>query len=144
MKQHSLLTAPIRRLYLGFLVPTLIATVSNSLYCLADVYFISIGSGTMGLAALNIVMPMYTFYSAIGLLFGVGASTIIAVDRGSGNEHGADVAFTISIAMMVLFGLAGTLLSLFFLEPLAYLLGSSAELLPYVMEYLKLLNNFVI
>ncbi|MFR9254915.1 MAG: hypothetical protein ACLVJ6_04955 [Merdibacter sp.] len=61
MKQHSLLTAPIRRLYLGFLVPTLIATVSNSLYCLADVYFISIGSGTMGLAALNIVMPMYTF-----------------------------------------------------------------------------------
>ena len=137
MKQHSLLTAPIRRLYLGFLVPTLIATVSNSLYCLADVYFISIGSGTMGLAALNIVMPMYTFYSAIGLLFGVGASTIIAVDRGSGNEHGADVAFTISIAMMVLFGLAGTLLSLFFLEPLAYLLGSSAELLPYVMEYLR-------
>lgn len=137
MKQHTLLTAPIRRLYLGFLVPTLIATVSNSLYCLADVYFISIGSGTMGLAALNIVMPMYTFYSAIGLLFGVGASTIIAVDRGSGNEHGADVAFTISIAMMVLFGLAGTLLSLFFLEPLAYLLGSSAKLLPYVMEYLR-------
>ena len=39
--------------------------------------------------------------------------------------------------MMVLFGLAGTLLSLFFLEPLAYLLGSSAKLLPYVMEYLR-------
>ena len=137
MNDQKLQQAPIHSLYLAFLIPTMIATLSNSLYCLADVYFVSIGSGTMVLAAGNIVMPMYTLYSAIGLLFGVGASTISAVDRGSGNEHGADVAFTISIAMMVLFGLAGTLLSLFFLEPLAYLLGSSAELLPYVMEYLR-------
>src|SRR5699024_11701290 len=75
-------------IYLSYLLPTVIAMVSNSLYCLADVYFISIGSGTLGLAAVNIVMPMYTLYSCVGLLFGVGASTIIrSEERRVGRER---------------------------------------------------------
>ena len=87
MNDQKLQQAPIHSLYLSFLIPTMIATLSNSLYCLADVYFVSIGSGTMGLAAVNIVMPMYTLYSAIGLLFGVGASTVIAIERGGSNTR---------------------------------------------------------
>lgn len=137
MKQLDLLQEPISRLYLAYLLPTVIAMLSNSLYCLADVYFISIGSGTLGLAAVNIVMPMYTVYSCIGLLFGVGAATIIAVERGAGNDQKADQAFSLScLALLVIGGLL-TLCSLLFMEPLALLLGSSAELLPYVIEYLR-------
>ena len=132
-----MLEKPVSRLYFAFLLPTVIATISNSLYCLADIYFISIGSGMMGLAAVNIAMPMYLIYSAIGLLFGVGASTIISIEQGAGNHKGADEAFTMSVIMMLLFGIILTILSYFFLEPLAVLLGASDELLPYVMEYLR-------
>ena len=133
----DMLEKPVSRLYFAFLLPTVIATISNSLYCLADIYFISIGSGMMGLAAVNIAMPMYLIYSAIGLLFGVGASTIISIEQGAGNHKGADEAFTMSVIMMLLFGIILTILSYFFLEPLAVLLGASDELLPYVMEYLR-------
>ncbi len=133
----DLRTASIRRLYLGFLVPTIIATVSNSLYCLADIYFISIGSGMLGLAAVNIVMPLYTIYSAIGLLFGVGASTVISIERGSGRDTAANEAFTLCMILLVLCGVILGGLSLLFLEPLAYALGATEELLPYVMEYMR-------
>ena len=102
MNRLSMSEAPVSRLYLSYLLPTVIAMVSNSLYCLADVYFISIGSGTLGLAAVNIVMPMYTLYSCIGLLFGVGASTIIAIERGAGHEQRADQAFSMSVAAVVI------------------------------------------
>lgn len=137
MKYHDLQKTPIPRLYLSFLLPTVIASVSNSLYCLADIYFISIGSGMMGLAAVNIVMPMYTIYSAVGLLFGVGASTIISIERGAGHDKGADAAFTLGMIGMLVCGCILTILSLLFLKPLAYALGASEELLPYVIEYLR-------
>lgn len=130
-------TAPVGRLYLSYLLPTVIAMVSNSLYCLADVYFISIGSGTLGLAAVNIVMPMYTLYSCVGLLFGVGASTIIAIERGAGHARRADEAFSMSVAAVLFSGLLLMALSLIFIEPLAILLGASRQLLPYVIEYLR-------
>ena len=137
MNRLSMSEAPVSRLYLSYLLPTVIAMVSNSLYCLADVYFISIGSGTLGLAAVNIVMPMYTLYSCIGLLFGVGASTIIAIERGAGHEQRADQAFSMSVAAVVISGSLLMVLSLLFIEPLARLLGSSEQLLPYVIEYLR-------
>ena len=130
-------TAPVGQLYLSYLLPTVIAMVSNSLYCLADVYFISIGSGTLGLAAVNIVMPMYTLYSCVGLLFGVGASTIIAIERGAGHARRADEAFSMSVAAVLISGLLLMALSLIFIEPLAILLGASRQLLPYVIEYLR-------
>lgn len=90
----------------------------------------------MGLAAVNIVMPMYTLYSAIGLLFGVGASTIISIERGGNHPKGADEAFTLCMGSMIVSGIILTIGSLLFLEPLAYALGASEELLPYVLEYL--------
>lgn len=137
MNDQKLQQAPIHSLYLSFLIPTMIATLSNSLYCLADVYFVSIGSGTMGLAAVNIVMPMYTLYSAIGLLFGVGASTVIAIERGGSNTRRAQQAFTMSALMMTAISIVMTALSLFALRPLACLLGADETLLPYVIEYLR-------
>ncbi len=137
MNDQKLQQAPIHSLYLSFLIPTMIATLSNSLYCLADVYFVSIGSGTMGLAAVNIVMPMYTLYSAIGLLFGVGASTVIAIERGGSNTRRAQQAFTMSALMMAAISIVMTALSLFALRPLACLLGADETLLPYVIEYLR-------
>ena len=136
MSGKELLHAPIPKLYLSYLIPTLIAMLSNSLYCLVDVYFISKGSGSIGLAALNIAMPIFTIYSAIGLTFGVGGATVMAVAYGNSQNKLRDQAFTLSVICMLIIGLLLSIASVVFLEPFALLLGSSTQLLPYVKEYM--------
>lgn len=140
MNTRSLLTGSIPKLYLSYLIPTLVAMLSNSLYCLVDVYFISKGAGSVGLAALNIAMPIFTIYSAIGLTFGVGGATVMAVAEGSHHMEERNQAFTLSVVCM---GVIGILISVFgtlFLEPFAYALGSSESLLPYVKLYMGPIN----
>lgn len=136
MKQEALLIAPVRKLYLSYLIPTLIAMFSNSLYCLVDVYFISKGAGSVGLAALNIAMPIFTLYSAIGLTLGVGGATIMSIALGNRQMELRNKAFSLSVFLMLGIGLLISVLSVVFIEPFAYLLGSSDALLPYVKEYM--------
>ena len=61
----DVLKGSITKNYLHFLLPTLLASISSSLYCLADVFFIAQGSGAMGLAALNICMPIFEISATI-------------------------------------------------------------------------------
>lgn len=97
VSSNRLLNDRVHRLYLHYLFPTLIAMASNSLYCLADVFFISKGAGSTGLAALNIAMPLFTLYSAIGLTFGVGGATIMSIAEGTGHMQERNQAFTCSV-----------------------------------------------
>lgn len=140
MNTKTLLTASIPKLYLSYLLPTLIAMLSNSLYCLVDVFFISKGAGSVGLAALNIAMPIFTIYSAIGLTFGVGGATVMAVAEGSHHKEQRNQAFTLSVVCMLIIGLLISILGTIFLEPFAYALGSSESLLPYVKQYMGPVN----
>lgn len=140
MHVEALCTKPIKQLYFAYLVPTLIAMASNTLYCLVDVYFISKGAGSTGLAALNIVMPVFSIYSAIGLTMGVGGATVMAIAEGNKNTFLRNQAFTLSIIVMVVVGGAIALFGNLFLDQFAYMLGSSKELLIHVKEYLGPIN----
>lgn len=136
MKQESMLTMPITKLYIRYLVPTLIAMVSSSMYCLADVYFISLGTGSTGLAALNISMPLFSLFAAIGLCFGVGGATIMAIAQGNQQPHLRNQAFTISLVSMLIIGAICSILGVIFADKIAYAFGSSKQLLPYVRQYM--------
>lgn len=137
MHQNELLTTNIAKLYRKYLIPTLLGVVSNTLYCLVDVYFIAKGSGNLGLAALNIAMPVFTIYSAIGLLFGVGSATIMSVAEGNKDYKTRNKAFTTGLFFMFALGLVYTIITNLFLEDFSYMLGSNQSLLPYVMSYLR-------
>lgn len=134
---NELFEKPVNKLYFSYLIPTIVGMLSNSVYNLVDIYFISKGAGSMGLGALNISMPIFTIFSAVGLLFGVGGATIMSIAEGSKDEGLRNKAFTLSLFMMTCIGLLFTIFGWIFIEPLAYAFGSSEELLPYVLDYLK-------
>lgn len=141
MDAAALCQEPVKKLYKSYLIPTLIAMASSSMYCLADVYFISKGAGSEGLAALNIAMPLFTLYSAIGLTFGVGGATVISIAEGTRNEEVKNKAFTFSVVAMFMIGIVVSIIGTLAWEPFAYALGSSKELLPRVKEYLIPVNS---
>lgn len=140
MQRDTILHAPIPHLYRLFLFPTLIAMTSNSLYCLADVFFIAQGSGSMGLAALNIAMPVFTIFSCVGLIFGVGGATVMSVAEGGNHPHQRNQAFTISMVAMSVIGLLMTFGFTIFWEPLAYAFGGTQELMSEIKGYMIPIN----
>lgn len=47
--------------------------IGQSVYILADTFFISFNSGANGLAALNLILPVFGIMFAIGSMIGIGS-----------------------------------------------------------------------
>lgn len=136
MFTSELTTKSVNKVYLKYLIPTLLGMLSNSIYCIVDIYFVSAGSGSQGLAAMNICMPVFTILSCVGLLFGVGGATIMSISQGSGDMNTRNKAFSVSVFMMLIVGLLFSVFGVLFRKEFAYLLGSDDQLLTLVLEYL--------
>lgn len=125
------------RSYLSYLLPTVVGMVTYSLYCLADVLFVSLGVGSDGLAALNISLPIFTIYSCIAILIGVGASVTMTICKGQGDGKAANKVLTMAIVSIGIIGSILMVLSIIFVKPIATTLGANKEILEPAIGYLK-------
>lgn len=55
--------------------------LGTSIYVLIDTLFISIAAGALGLTALNLALPIFNLFNALGLLLGVGGATIFSLNK---------------------------------------------------------------
>ena len=113
-----------------------------SCYILADTFFVSRGMGATGLAALNIVLPLYNLMNGIGLMIGVGSATHFTICRAQGQQKDADRAFTHAAGLGLAAGVFFLLLGLLAAGPLARLLGADAETYAQGSVYLRTLLSF--
>lgn len=127
--------------YLHYLTPTIVGAISHTVYCLADVFFVSRGVGELGLAALNVALPVFTIYTTFSLMVGVGAATTISICQGTGDRQETDRCFTLAVLLSLTAGLLITLFGSLFLSPIARFFGATEELLPYVVDYLRPVNT---
>ena len=63
-----------------YAAPGVLGMIGISCYILADTFFSSPkGTGSLGLAALNIAIPAYNLMNGLGLMVGVGGATLFAL-----------------------------------------------------------------
>mgnify|MGYP000390321970 FL=1 len=98
--------------------------MGQSVYILADTFFISVSSGANGLAVLNLILPVFGIMFAIGSMIGIGSATRYGIRRAKGEE--ADHYFTQSISWAVLFSIPFMLIGIFFPDKFLALLGADA------------------
>ena len=103
MKQNRLLEDPVRSVFLSYLVPSVSATLVTSIYILADTMMIGRGIGSVGIAALNILLPLYSTFFGFGMMCGIGGSVLFGFSRGKGNEREARGYFTTGLLMALVF-----------------------------------------
>lgn len=135
-KEEALLNGDIKKTYISYLIPTITGMLTNSVYCIVDVMFVGLYLGSKGLAAFNIAMPIFTFYSSIGLMLGVGGATTISVLVGQGDKKNVNKVFSFTVFLSMIIGLLVCVFGLIFLEPFSIMMGATPELLPGVKEYL--------
>ena len=129
------------RTFARYAAPGILGQVGISCYILADTFFVSRGTGAIGLAALNIALPLYNLMNGIGLMIGVGSATHFTICRAQNQQEEADRAFTMQSARPgggVFFLLLGLLAG----GPLARLLGADADTFPLTLVYLRTLLCF--
>ena len=136
MNTHDLLTRPVKNIFMKYLIPSIFATMVTSIYVLADTIIVGKGIGTIAVAALNIILPLFNIFFGIGLLFGVGGSVLMSISRGEGDEESADAYFSTSLlATFAALALAMVIFTVF-MEKFALMLGGTPETMPYIMDYM--------
>ena len=125
-----------------YAAPGILGMVGISCYILADTFFVAKGTGSLGLAALNIAIPAYNLMNGLGLMVGVGGATHYSLCRAQGDDAEADRTFTHTLALGLVIAVLFMLTGIFGVVPLSRLLGANGETLEMTAVYLRLLLCF--
>lgn len=145
-------TNQLRKELTGYVSRNVVSTLGQSLYILADTFFVANGVGPYGLSALNLALPIFALMNGLGLLLGMGGATLFSLHKSTNPESGRKYFSQLGIVSL-LFGVLFLIAGLFFVQPIASLLGGDAETLPYLTTYLRvillagpfsIMNNFVL
>lgn len=142
MKKVNLLEDSIGALAVRYMIPSVLGMLGLSMCIFFDTMFIGRGIGNLGLAALNVGVPMYSIFNSIGLIFGVGGATALSISIGKGRLNSANSIFTFSVISSFISGAILSVFGMVFLEQLSLFLGASQETLPLVKEYLSAILSF--
>ena len=134
-KKNQFLTEQPSKLFLSYLIPSISATLVTSIYILADTMMIGKGVGAVGIAALNLLLPIFSVYVGTGILFGVGGSVLFSVSKGRGEEQKAREYFTASVCLAIAASLLYMWLFTAFFDPITLFLGRNEGTDAYVREY---------
>lgn len=139
MKHLDLTKDSTRKLFFHYLLPSISATLVTSIYILADSIMIGKGVGPDGIAALNIVLPLFTLFFGTGLLFGVGGSVLMSIANGSNNPLLGKQYFTTSVYSVTFLSILLLVIIQLAFEPLLYFLGATNVTFELASEYGRIL-----
>ena len=87
------------------------------------------------ISSLNLIMPFLMILGAVGFMIGTGGSALVAMTFGQGEDKKANRIFSLLIYLVIGTGIIFSTLGIVFLEPIARLLGASDDMLPYCVQY---------
>ena len=124
-------------LFRKLLFPTLLGSVAMSAVSTIDGIFVGHGVGADGVAAVNIVCPIYQIMAGLGFMIGSGCSIVSTIHLSYKKQKVARINITQALVISTLFTASIIAAVLLFPVETARLLGSSETLLPLVLDYLR-------
>ena len=139
-RQNDLGRDPIGPLLVRLAVPTVTAQLVNALYNIVDRMYIGHmeGTGDLALTGLGVCFPVIMFVSAISALVGMGGGSRAVARMGAGHEEEANAILGSCATLLVVLGLAVTVLFLAIQEPMLYLFGATENTIGFAKDYLTI------
>lgn len=133
-RRTMMINEPISRIIPKMAIPTIVAFLINSVYSLADTYFVS-SLGTNATAAVSVNASLDQLIMMCGSLLAVGANSYIARLLGEGKEEKASKV--LSTAFFSAFGIGAVLMvvGITFMHPMVRLLGATPTCEQYAIDY---------
>jgi putative MATE family efflux protein len=134
--QNVLDTDRIGWLLVKLATPAFFGMFVQTLYNVVNTIFIGQFVGPLGIAGLSIVFPLQMLAMGIGMMVGMGGSSLISRFLGAGNTDDAERTVGNGITISIVFSLVVTLAVLPLVNFWLRLIGASDAVLPYAREYL--------
>ena len=129
---------PIPKAVAALSVPSVLSSIVNVIYNMADTYFVSLMKNTNATAAVSLTMPVFLFFVAFGNIFGVGGSAYISRSMGEGKRDKVKKISSFAVFSSIISGCIVLTMILIFIKPLINLLGSTSdEVYEFAYGYLK-------
>lgn len=125
-----------------YTILSILGTLGVSCYILADTFFVSVGLGAKGLAALNLAIPVYNFIHGMGLMLGMGGAARFSVSKSQNKQGQVDSIYSNTVRLAVIFSTLFFVLGLFFAGNLATVLGADHQIYDMTTVYIKWLLIF--
>lgn len=133
-RQNMMLNESVGRVIMRMAFPTIIAFLINSIYSLADTYFVS-SLGTNATAAVSVNTSLDQIIMMAGSMLAVGANSYIARLLGAGDGQKANRVLSTAFFLAAGIGTVFAVLGIAFMHPMIRVLGATPTCEQYAIEY---------
>lgn len=134
LRKNRMLNEPISRVIPRMAIPTIVAFLINSIYSLADTYFVS-SLGTNATAAVSVNASLDQVIMMAGSMLAVGANSYIARLLGEGEEKKASQVLSTAFFLAGGLGVLLMIVGIVFMTPMVRLLGATPTCEQYSIDY---------
>lgn len=120
-------TEPLGRLLRQQAIPASAGILVMSIYGIVDTIFVGLWVGSLGIAAITVVLPITFLIASIGMAIGVGGSSIISRAFGEGDEEKAFRVFGNQVGMTLTLGAAFVIIGFLFMDQILNLFGGRGD-----------------
>lgn len=132
--------APVPKAVLSNVVPSIISMIMVLLYNLADTFFIGQTKNALMVAAVSVATPVFLLFLAIGLLFGIGGTSLISRMLGEGKTDRAKMVSAFCFYTGLFIGIISMILIFLFARPISLSVGASEDTVIYAAQYLSIVS----
>ncbi len=133
-RRMMMLNEPVSRVIPKMAIPTIVAFLINSIYSLADTYFVS-SLGTNATAAVSVNASLDQMIMMCGSMLAMGANSYIARLLGERNEKKASQVLSTSFFTAFAMGALLLVFGSIFMVPMVRLLGATPTCEAYSIDY---------
>ncbi len=133
--------APVPKAVISNIIPSIISMIMVLLYNLADTFFIGQTKDAYMVAAVSVATPAFLFFMAVGMLFGIGGTSLISRMLGEGNEKKAKKTSAFCFWTGLAIGVVSMTLIWIFVEPICLAIGASGDTIGYATQYLAIVSG---
>lgn len=130
--------APVPKAVISNIIPSIISMIMVLLYNLADTFFIGQTKDAYMVAAVSIVTPVFLIFMAVGMLFGIGGTSLISRMLGEGQTEKARNTSSFCFWTGLVLGVIAMLLLWTLAEPVCRLVGASDDTIEFASIYLHI------
>ena len=120
---------------LRFVLPSIGMMIFTSIYGMVDGFFVSNYVGKTEFAAVNLIMPFPMMLGAFGFMIGTGGTALVSMTMGQGKKHEANEIFSMLIKVLIIVGIALSVLGIIFIKEIALFLGATEDMLEHCVVY---------
>ena len=133
-RRLMMLNEPISRIIFKMAIPTIVAFLINSIYSLADTFFVS-SLGTNATAAVSVNASLDQLIMMCGSMLAVGANSYIARLLGKGEDKKASQVLSTAFILAASLGILLMVFGSIFMTPMVRLLGATPTCEEYSIDY---------